>query len=68
MLTGENFKRVNGGAEIKAIKEKILKLKNEAGKLENINNIREYGFSEEKHDKLCKQIEWQEYLLWGLTK
>jgi FtsZ-binding cell division protein ZapB len=63
-MTGENFIRMGGRTDIKSIKEKILSLKEEAGKIE-----RNYDdFDEEAHDKLCKQIEWQEYLLWGLTE
>lgn len=68
MLTGENFKRHNWGGGIKSIKSKIQKLKDECHKIQNINNIREYGFDEERYSELTKQIKWQEYLLWGLTK
>lgn len=68
MLTGENFIRCGGDKRIKELKEKIANLKNQCGEIENINNIRENGFDEVKHDKLSKKIEWLEYLLWGLTE
>lgn len=64
-MTGENFKRVNRGMDIKTIKEKIYDLQNQCGELYII--CRDTGeFDSEKHDKLSKEIEWQEYLLWGL--
>lgn len=68
MLTGENFKRHNWGTGIKDVKAKIQKLKDECHKLQSVNNIREYGFDEYRYTELTRQIEWQEYLLWGLTK
>lgn len=64
-MTGENFKRINRGLDIKAIKEKILLLEDECGKL--YQECKETGFfNETKHDSLVKEIEWQKYLLWGL--
>jgi hypothetical protein len=64
-MTGENFKRIERGSDIKAIKEKILSLQNECEKL--YNECMESGvFDSAKHDSLSKEIEWQEYLLWGL--
>ncbi|WP_373220865.1 hypothetical protein [Mediterraneibacter gnavus] len=64
-MTGENFKRIERGSDIKAIKEKIFSLQNECGKL--YDECRETGvFDSVKHDLLSKEIEWQEYLLWGL--
>lgn len=64
-MTGENFKRLNRGSDIKEIKEKILSLENECGKL--YNECRNTGiFDSAKHDKLSKEIEWQKYILWGL--
>lgn len=64
-MTGENFKRIEMGSDIKAIKEKILSLQNECEKL--YNECMESGvFDSAKHDSLSKEIEWQEYLLWGL--
>ncbi|MDD3414252.1 MAG: hypothetical protein PHY47_09650 [Lachnospiraceae bacterium] len=66
-MTGENYRRFigNGNSRINEIKEKIQELKNECGKLLNVNEIDKNGFNEIKYDKLCKEIEWQEYLLWG---
>lgn len=64
-MTGENFKRIERNSDIKAIKEKILSLQNECGKL--YQECMETGFFDSvKHDSLSKEIEWQEYLLWGL--
>jgi len=64
-LTGENFKRISRGTDMKNIKEKILELRNQCGELYQI--CRDTGnFDTEKHDRLSKEIEWQEYLLWGL--
>ena len=64
-MTGENFKRIERGTDTKAIKEKILSLQNECGKL--YDECMETGFFDSsKHDSLSKEIEWQEYLLWGL--
>lgn len=64
-MTGENFKRIDRGSDIKAIKEKILHLQNECGKL--YQECRETGvFDYTKHVLLSREIEWQEYLLWGL--
>jgi hypothetical protein len=67
-MTGENFMRLNRNSDINRIKDKIIDLKHECGRLAHINTINEVGFDEEKYDKLCKQIKWQEYLLWGLTE
>lgn len=67
-MTGENFMRIERGSDIKRLKEKIYSLKNKCGDLCNVNTINEKGFDEEEYSKLCKEIEWQEYLLWGLTK
>ncbi|MCX4257976.1 MAG: hypothetical protein OSJ54_13760 [Oscillospiraceae bacterium] len=64
-MTGENFMRINRGSDIKVIKQKILSLQNECEKL--YQECMETGFFDEtKHDSLSKEIEWQEYLLWGL--
>lgn len=64
-MTGENFKRLNRGTDIKTIKQKILDLRNQCDELYRI--CRDTGeFESEKHDRLSKEIEWQEYLLWGL--
>ena len=64
-MTGENFMRINRGSDIKEIKEKILSLQDECGKL--YQECRDTGFFDEtKHDSLVREIEWQEYLLWGL--
>lgn len=64
-MIGENFKRIDRNSDIKAIKEKILSLQNECGKL--YQECRETGvFDSAKHDLLSREIEWQEYLLWGL--
>ena len=64
-MTGENFKRIDRGCENKEIKAKILSLQNECGKL--YQECKETGiFNYKKHDNLVKEIEWQEYLLWGL--
>lgn len=52
---------------IKELKEKILALQEECGRL--YRQCRDTGnFDSDKHDKLCKQIEWHEYLLWGEVK
>lgn len=67
-MTGENFMRINRNEPIKQLKNKIQSLKNECGKMCNINSINENGFNEEKYNMLCKKIEWNEYLLWGLTE
>ena len=57
--------RINRGSDIKLIKEKILSLQDECGKL--YQECRDTGFFDEtKHDSLVREIEWQEYLLWGL--
>lgn len=64
-MTGENFKRINRGIDIKTTKEKIRDLQNQCGELYQI--CRDTGiFDSKKHDRLSKEIEWQEYLLWGL--
>lgn len=64
-MTGENFKRISRGTDMKNIKEKILELRNQCGEL--YQTCRDTGnFDSEKHDRLSKEIEWQEYLLWGL--
>ena len=64
-MTGENLMRINRGSDIKVIKEKILSLQDECGKL--YQECRDTGFFDEtKHDSLVREIEWQEYLLWGL--
>ena len=57
-MTGENFKkRIERDSDIKAIKEKILSLQNEWGKL--YDECREMGFFDSaKHDSLSKEIEW----------
>lgn len=68
MVTGENFKRIDGRAEIKKLKSKIIDLKTECGKLQNVNEVRENGFDEEQYYRLSKEIEWNEYLLWGLIQ
>lgn len=64
-MTGENFKRFNHGGTIKVIKERISKIKDEMADMQNVNNIRENGFDYDKHYKLVRQLEQQEYLLWG---
>ena len=64
-MTGENFKRINRGSDIKAIKRKILSLRDECGKLYQERKDTGY-FDSTKHDSLVKEIEWQEYLLWGI--
>lgn len=64
-MVGKNFKRINRGQDIKTIKEKILNLRKQCGELYQV--CRDTGkFDTEKHDRLSKEIEWQEYLLWGL--
>lgn len=66
-MTGENYRRFigDGNTRIKEIKDKITKLRNKCGEILNVNNFNENGFDENQYDKLCKEIEWQEYLLWG---
>lgn len=64
-MVGENFKRINRGTDIKNIKKKIYDLQNQCGELYRICRDTGY-FDSGKHDKLSKEIEWQEYLLWGL--
>lgn len=52
-MTGENFMRINRGSDIEVIKEKMLSLQNECGKL--YQECRETGFFDEtKHDSLAK--------------
>lgn len=63
-MTGENFMRLNRNSKKSELQEKIYTLKNECAELENINTIREQGFDSEKHDKLIKQIERLEYLIY----
>lgn len=64
-MTGEDFKRINRGSDIRNIRGRIRDLQNQCGELYQI--CRDTGeFDREKHDKLSKEIEWQEYLLWGL--
>lgn len=67
-MVGENFKRLNRNTDINRLKDKITELKEQCGKLLNVNEIRDNGFDSEKYDRLSKQIEWNEYLLWGLTE
>lgn len=66
-MTGENFKRINRNEPIKRLKDKIQLLKNKCGDMCNVNSINENGFDEDKYNAICKEIEWNEYLLWGLT-
>ena len=64
-MQGENDKRIVRGQDIKTIKEKILLLENECGKL--YQECKETGiFNSAKHDNLAKEIEWQKYILWGI--
>lgn len=58
--------RIERGSGIRELKEKIQLLRNKCGDLLNVNTINEIGFDEEKYNRLCKEIEWNEYLLWGL--
>ena len=54
-MTGENFMRINRGSDIKVIKEKILSLQNECGKL--YQECMETGFFDEtKHELSGKSI------------
>lgn len=65
-MTGENFLRLNRGTDIKRIKEKILKLRNEWADI----YYNQDGFDItkiSKLDEISKEIQWQENLLWGLT-
>ena len=64
-MTGENFKRIERGADVKRLKEKIRKLEDQCVKLLNVNEVRENGFDEEKYNNISREIEWTEYLLWG---
>jgi len=64
-MIGENFKRFNHGGAIKSIKEKIAKISGEMAEMQNVNNVKENGFDYDRHHKLVRQLEWQEYLLWG---
>jgi hypothetical protein len=67
-MTGENFMRINRNSDVRRLKDKIIDLKHECGNLAHINTINEVGFDEVKYEKLSKEIEWNEYLLWGLTE
>lgn len=63
-MTGENFKRLNRNTQIKELKDKIYNLQHECGKL--YREGRNTGiFDSGKHEKLSKEIDWLEYLLWG---
>lgn len=66
-MTGENFKRINRNEPIKQLKDRIQALKDKCGDMCNVNSINENGFDEERYNALSKEIEWNEYLLWGLT-
>lgn len=63
-MTGENFKRLNRNTQIKGLQEKIYNLQDECAK--EIKLVKETGNNlSEKFWELTKEIEWQEYLLWG---
>jgi hypothetical protein len=62
-MIGENFKRVNRST-IKDLQSKIQDLKNQCGELVRIAKRTEDGLPD-KYWELSKEIEWQEYLLWG---
>lgn len=50
--------------QIKELKERIYALQNKCGKL--YLEARDAGdFDSKEHDRLSKEIEWFEYLLWG---
>jgi len=50
--------------QISDLQSKIYDLQDQCGKLYRAS--RENGdFDDEKYERLSKEIEWQEYLLWG---
>ncbi len=50
--------------QIADLKEEIYALQSQCGEL--YREVRDTGcFDSEKHDRLSKEIEWLEYLLWG---
>jgi len=63
-MTGENFKRLNRNTLYKEIQNKICDLRNQCGELARAAKDTESHLPE-KFWKLTKEIEWNEYLLWG---
>lgn len=66
MATGENFRRINCGSEINSQKEKIQKLKDERYTLyrKAFNTDGGDYKAEIKWEKICKEIDYEEYQLW----
>lgn len=63
-MIGENFKRLNRNTEVKGLQNNIYDLQNKCGELMIV--ARNTGKAlPEKFWELSKEIEWQEYLLWG---
>jgi 23S rRNA maturation mini-RNase III len=55
---------IKRNTQINDLKNKIQSLQDECGKL--YKRCRNTGvFDSAKHDQLLKEIEWNEYLLWG---
>lgn len=63
-MIGENFKRLNRNTQTKELQNKIYDLQNQCGNLMRISKNTESHLPE-KYYEILKEIEWNEYLLWG---